>query len=340
MASSANPDLWSDLSGMGSSGVNDSDARAALLKVNADMFVAAPARDRDSIETFEALMMGLLPRAEHNTLIDLARILAPCEDTPGSILDYLVRHTPEAREIVQRHPARKPRPNPPSLLATPDGRLKLASQPDLDSGTIERLLVLHESAVEDALAANPTLPQATANFEELLRRARRRPALACVFLERADLAAADAASLYLAADDRRRQHIREQLASSLAHRRATLSFQLTERDLAGLLEAGEDGSVGRLEALLTAIFGFPAATEWRALEIGRHRLLALAFGALGLARTDAIQILLTLHPALAYPLCAIKELVREMRDVPGPVALALVEAILGARALSGESERS
>jgi hypothetical protein len=325
---------------MGSSGVNDSDARAALLKVNADMFVAAPARDRDSIETFEALMMGLLPRAEHNTLIDLARILAPCEDTPGSILDYLALHSPQAREIVQRHPARKPRPNPPSLLATPDGRLKLASQPDLDSGTIERLLVLHESAVEDALAANPTLPQAPANFEELLRRARRRPALACVFLERADLAAADAASLYLAADDRRRQHIREQLASSLAHRRATLSFQLTERDLAGLLEAGEDGSVGRLEALLTAIFGFPAATEWRALEIGRHRLLALAFGALGIARTDAIQILLTLHPALAYPLCAIKELVREMRDVPGPVALALVEAILGARALSGESERS
>jgi hypothetical protein len=340
MASSANPDLWSDLSGLGSSGVNDSDARAALLKVNAEMFVAAPARDRDSIETFEALMMGLLPRAEHDTLVDLAHILAPCEDTPGSILDYLALHSPETGEIVQRHPARKPHPNPPSLLATPDGRLKLASQSDLDSGTIERLLVLHESAVEDALAANPTLPQATANFEELLRRARRRPALARVFLERADLAVADAASLYLVADGRRRQHIREQLASSLAHRRATLSFQLTERDLAGLLEAGEDGSVGRLEALLTAIFGFPAATEWRALEIGRHRLLALAFGALGIARTDAIQILLTLHPALAYPLCAIKELVREMRDVPAPVALALVEAILGARALSGESERS
>ena len=41
---------WSDLSDL-----NGADACAALLKVNAEMFVAAPARDRESIETFEAL---------------------------------------------------------------------------------------------------------------------------------------------------------------------------------------------------------------------------------------------------------------------------------------------
>ncbi len=340
MASSANPDLWSDLSGLGSSDANSPDANAALLKVNASMFVAAPARDRESIETFEALMLGFLPKADHDTLVDLARLLAPCEDTPASILDYLVQHSIKACEIVQRGSARMGPPPVSRLLATPDGRLQLARQPELDPVTVERLLVLHEGTVEDALAANPSLTPTTAGFDVLLQRARCRPALAQVLLERADLAPADAASLYLLADCERRHRIRDGVASLIAHRRAIISFNLTPQDTASILDAAAQGDVSRLEGLLTALFGFPASTEWRSLEIGRHRLLALAFKALGVERKDAIQVFITLHPALAYPLCAIKELVREMRDVPGPVALALVEAVLGVRVLSGEAVRA
>jgi hypothetical protein len=340
MASSATPDLWSDLSGLGSSDASSPDAHTALLKVNASMFVAAPARDRESIETFEALMLGFLPKADHDTLVDLARLLAACEDTPASVLDYLVQHSTAARDIVQRRAAGMLRQPVSRLLATPDGRLQLALQPELDPATVERLLVLHESAVEDALAANPSLTPASAGFDVLLQRARCRPTLARVLLERADLAPMDAASLYLWADCERRHQIRDSVAASLAHRRATISFNLTPRDTAGLLDAAAQGDLRRLEGLLTTVFAFPASTEWRALEIGRHRLLALAFKALGVERKDAIQVFLTLHPALAYPLCAIKELVREMRDVPAPVALALVEAALGVRVLSGETERA
>jgi hypothetical protein len=340
MASSANPDLWSDLSGLGSSEAGSPDAHTALLKVNASMFVAAPARDRESIETFEALMLGFLPKADRDTLVDLARLLAPCGDTPVSVLDYLAQHSAEAREIVQRHSARMLRQPVSKLLATPDGRLQLALQSELDPATVERLLVLHENAVEDMLAANPSLPSATAGFDVLLQRARYRPALARLLLERADLAPGDAAALYLSADCERRHQIREGVAASLAQRRATISFNLTPRDTAGILDAAAEGDVHRLEDLLTALFGFPAATEWRVLEIGRHRLLALAFKALGVERKHAIQVFLTLHPALAYPLCAIKELVREMRDAPAPAAIALVEAILGVRVLSGETERA
>jgi hypothetical protein len=337
MASSANPDLWSDLSGFGSSDGSNADARAALLKVNAEMFVAAAARDRESIETFEALVLGFLPKTDPATLLDLGRILAPCPDTPTSVLDYLAQHSPEAREILHHHAARLPPAFGSRQLATPEGRLSLASRTDLDPTTIQKLLALRESAVEDALASNPAFAPDTAPFTDLVRRARHRPTLAAILLERADLPTAGQASLYLAADAERRKAIRERVAVSLAHRRVTLSFTLTEQDLAELLAAGFKGDDRRLEGLLTSLFGFPASTEWRVLEIGRHRLLALALKVLGVTHKDAIRLFLTLHPALSYPLSVTKALVREMRDVSSPVALALIESVLDVRTFSGEA---
>ena len=337
MASSANPDLWSDLSAFGSPDGSNSDARAALLKVNAEMFVAAAARDRESIDTFETLVLGFLPKTDPATLLDLARILATCPDTPASVLDYLAQHSPDARDILRHHAARLPPVFGSRQLATPQGRLSLARRTDLDQTTIQKLLALRESAVEDALASNPALAPDTAPFTDLLRRARHRPTLAALLLERADLPTAGQASLYLAADGERHKAIRERVAASLAHRRVTLSFTLTEQDLAELLAAGFKGDDRRLEGLLTSLFGFPASTEWRVLEIGRHRLLALALKVLGVTHKDAIRLFLTLHPALSYPLSVIKALLREMRDVPSPVALALIESVLDVRTLSGEA---
>src|SRR3712207_6691043 len=160
-----------------------SDARAALLKVNADMFVAAPARDRESIETFETLVLGFLPKTDPATLLDLARILAPCPDTPASVLEYLARHSPAAREILQHRVTRLQPAFSTRQLATPEGRLSLASQPDLDTTTIHKLLALRECAVEDALAKNPAFAPDTALFTDLLRRARQRPVLASVLID-------------------------------------------------------------------------------------------------------------------------------------------------------------
>jgi len=336
MASPANPDLWSDLSGFGSSD-GSTDARAALLKVNAEMFVAAPARDRESIETFETLILGFLPTTDPATLLELARILAPCRDTPASVLEYLAQHSPGARDTLRQHRAHLPPALHRRRLATPEGRLGLASQPDLDATAIRQLLALRESAVEDALAANPAVAPDTALFADLLRRARRRPALAHTLLARADLPTAGQAALYLAAEGERRTAIRERVAACLAHRRVTLSFAPTEQDLADLLAAGLQGDDRRLESLLTSLFGFPTHTDWRLLEIGRHRLLALALTVLGVSRREAIRIFLNLHPALSYPLSAVRNLVQEMRDVPGPVALALIESILDVKTLSGEA---
>jgi hypothetical protein len=339
MASSSNPDLWSDLSGFGSSESATPDMRAALLKVNAEMFVAAPARDRESIETFEALMLGSLPRADSATLLELARILAPCADAPASVLDYLVQHSSEARAVVLQHATHLPETVNRRQLATPAGRLRLAARPDLDSATIRRLLLLGEEAVAEALAANPAVLPDTASFKLLLRRARCQPALARILLKRDDLPAGDGAPLYLVADAARRAAIRDHVAAMVTRRRITLSCALSEGDVAELLAISRRSDVERLEVFLSTFLSFPLSTEWRVLELGRHRLLALALKALGMDWRDATRIFLCLHPALSYPLSAIKELVREVRDVPGPVALALVETILGVRALSGDNAK-
>ncbi len=336
MASSSNPDLWSDLSGFGSSESATPDMRSALLKVNAEMFAAAPARDRESIETFEALMLGFLPRADLPTLLELARILAPCADAPASVLDYLARHSPEARAVVLHHATHLSAAVSCRQLATPPGRLQLAGSPDLDAATTRKLLLLRENGVEEILAANPAVAPDAASFKLLLRRARCQPGLARVLLGRDDLPASGEAPLYLAADATRRASIRARVAATLAQRRVSLSCTLADEDVAELVAVSRRGDVERLEALLSAFLGLPSTTEWRVLEVGRHRLLALALKALGMSRRDATRVFLCLHPALSYPLSAIKELVREVRDVPGPVALALVEAILDVRALSAE----
>lgn len=328
MASSANPGLWPSLSAL-----SRVDACAALLKVNAEMFAAAPARDRESIETFEALALGFLPKADRATLHEIAQILTRCQDTPRSVLDYLRRHLPESRETVPPQGASSPACRlDRRLFATAAGRAQLASRDRLDETDIERLLVLREESSEDALAANPAFPSSMPAFHELVRRALERPALARILLRRGDLSVTQESCLYLAADRERQRLIRQTIATLLAPACAA-SCRLAEHDAATLCKAAADGDVLGFERLLTRAFGFPAPIEWRLLQTGRHPLLALALKALGMPERDAIRILLTLHPALSYPLSATRRLVRTMREVPGAVALVLVETILGAKAL-------
>ncbi len=331
MASSANPSFWSDLSDLGGA-----DPCAALLKVNAEMFAAAPARDRETIETFEALALGFLPKADRATLRDIARILAGCRDTPRSVRDYLQRHAPKPCSNLPEHGGRPASVPEARYLATPAGRAHLASRPRLEPATVERILALREETSEDVLAANPAFSPSTPAFHRLVRRAIERPALARILLQRADLSTIHAACLYLAADRERRRHVRASIADAFVQ--TTASASRPSGDVAdALVEAAAGGDMARFERLLTDAFGFPGSTEWHILQIGRHLLAALALKALGVPERQAIRIFLTLHPALSYPLSVIRELIREMREVPGPVALGLVETILGVKALGGES---
>lgn len=327
MASSAPQEHWPDLSGLGLTDVRKADSRAALLVMNAEMFAEAPTRDRDIIETFEALALGFLPRMDHATLVKLARIVAPCEDTPQSVLDHLLRHSPETRDIVLAHMAHFSPPLVKQLLGTADGRLRLARHPALAPATVDQLLVMHEHAVDDALAANRSIAAASPALRELVRRGRCRLSLGAILLERAALMPADEAALYLAADVNRRRRIRDRLATSVGSSQTSAST-LTEYEIAAFLAAAQAGDVTHFEALMTYAFGFPAGTEWHILAAGRQALLPLALKALGFVEKEAIRVFLHLHPALAHSLSTVIGHVRTMRDVSPLVAAVLVKAIL------------
>ncbi|MCB8820084.1 DUF2336 domain-containing protein [Microvirga rosea] len=319
---------WPGLSGLGLADVGATDSRAALLVLNAELFAAAPTRDREIVETFESLALGFIPRMDHATLVRLARILAPCEDTPPAVLERLLRHSSETRSIVLDHMVEFSPALVKRLLGTADGRLRLASHPALNATTVDHLLVMHEHAVEDALAANRCILPTGPAMRELIRRARHRPSLAAVLLARVALCPGDEAALYLAADPERRKAIRERLATDEPILPPML--ELTDYETAALMAAARAGDIPHFETLLRYAFRLAPETEWRFLAAGRYDLLALALKGIGLPERDAIAILFHLHPALSASLATIKSLVRTMRSVPRAVAIELVRTILGA----------
>jgi hypothetical protein len=322
-AKSAWPDLWD----IALAERAPADARATLLVVHAEQFASTPVRDRETIESFEAIALGFLPLVELPTLIAIARLLVPCADTPETVLEYLARRAPETRTIVVALAPTLPEGVIELLLGSAPTRVSLAVRRDLDGRTLERLLVLGEGAVDEALARNPVLVPNDPAFAQLLERARRNRSLARALLMRNDLTAADEAALYLAADPEKRIEIRGRIGASALFQRTQLPARPGPAEVADFLAAGA-GDVAAFEALLSARLGLPSI-GWKTLEDGRHELLALGLAAIGFDEEDATRLFLTLHPALSHSVAKVFGLVRAMREVPRPVALALVEAILG-----------
>jgi hypothetical protein len=321
---------WADLWGAPSAAHDGADSRAALLRLQAELFVAAPARDRETIRIFEAMALGFAPRVDTATLTAVARLVSPCADTPGAILETLAERAQETRALIVMQAPHLPQPVIDLALACPKERPLLAARPDLEEHTVHRLLALADGESDEALAANGRLRCWAAAYVLLLERAREQPALARILLARQDLTWVDEASLYLAADANTRARIRSRIASSALLRRRQLPFRVDERFLQSLLAAAFTGDIERFEAYLTEAFGQRPDTRWRVLEPDRQELLALALRALGVLEEDATRIFLTIHPALSHSVARVFALVRTMREVARQTALALTEAIIGA----------
>jgi hypothetical protein len=320
---------WSDLWGIALSKRRPSDANATLLRLQAELFVNAPARDRNLIESFEAIALGFLPIVDRDTVAAVASLVAPCADTPPSILEALAVRSPEALDIVAAHAPRVPPAVFDLLLGAADGRPALAARRDLDDATIARLLVLHDDRIDAALASNPAVDPTGKPFRELVERARARAGLARILLARRDLASSDEAALYLAAGPDRRAEIRGRVAASALFQRPHLPFRLSAARVEELVATARAGDADAIEAQLAQSFGVTGTSGWRILEPERHELVALALRALGVEEEDATRMFLTLHPAMSHSVATVFSLVRVMRQVARPTALALVEAILG-----------
>src|SRR5215213_5866703 len=242
----AAPDPWSS-----ALAASDPAARGALLRLQAEMFVAARTRDRDTVRSFEAMTLGFLPRVDPSALAIVARLVAPCPDTPDSVLGALAQGSAEACAILAREAPRLPRETVDLLLGTGPGRARLAARPDLDAPTIDRLLVLNEEAVDLALATNPAHGATQPSFAILIERARERPTLARALLSRPDLTLSDEAALYLHADPKRRADIRHRVAASALFHRPPAP-RLRGREAERLMALAREGKVASFEDGLAA----------------------------------------------------------------------------------------
>jgi Uncharacterised protein conserved in bacteria (DUF2336) len=325
-AKSAWPDLWD----IALSERAPADARATLLTMQAEMFASAPARDRETVASFEAIALGFLPLVDPPTRQSVARLVAPCSDTPDAVLAYLTRASAETRTIVVALAPILPQTAIEILLGTTEGRVLLAVRTDLGAATAERLALVRQGAVEQALAYNRGLRSTDPVVTDLVARARHDPALGRALLQRGDLAASDEASLFLVAGPEERARIRQRVAGSALFQRSQLPLRPAPGEIDELLELAAGGDMAAFETALTRRLGLPAEIEWDLIADRRHDLLALGLVACGLTEEDATRIFLTLHPALSHSVPKVFRLVRLFREVARPVAVALVEAILGA----------
>ena len=318
-----------DLSGLASLARDPRlDLRPVVLRVQTDLFLAAPARDAAVIASFEALACGLLPAVDGVAAAKIARRLARCADAPDAVLEALVAHGGEARYAVIRGAARLAPSLREAALADPDVACALAGRADLDADTAVRLSELRDDGVDFALAMNRAIELPAFARDELIARAAERAALAQALLSRDDLSAPEEAALYVHADAARRGRIRARLEPFAILRRA-LGATLGDAEVAELLAAADDGRT-TFDARLADLLGVSPTPAWRFEHPSRHELLAIALAALGAPSETIVRLLLTVEPSIARSVPTVFALAALTRELEQPLAATLLEAFLGA----------
>jgi uncharacterized protein (DUF2336 family) len=308
------------------------DIRPVLLRVRADLFLTAPSRSRDLLESFSALATALIPAVDADTLATIARKLAPHRETPMAIIEALLERGGEIAEIVLSLSPHIPRyaleriadEGSTALL------LSLAARKGLDGSLMERLVERNQPAVDERLARNTAVQLSAVVLDTLLWRARANKALASTLSGRADLTGADKASLFAHADQDGRDIIIQDL-SRLAELAARQRFrrQLLESDAAILVAAAAAGDRASFITTLAVLLNTGTPQAATLVDEPTGELMALALVSVGMTREDAERIFLTRDPRIARSVARVFALSDLVRRVKQPVATRIVDAVLG-----------
>ena len=206
-----------------------------------------------------------------------------------------------------------------------------AARPDLGRDEVAELVSRADPAVDIGLARNAAIGLSGAALETLVGRAREDAELAEALLCRADLPPAHAAALYLSAAEAQRAEIRAGVETIATLRRSTLPLPAREACDA-LVDLAMAGDQERFSSRLAAVLGLGGTIEWGFGGKARHDLLPLALLAVGFGEEDAVRIILTLEPTIAFSVQEVFRLVRLFRQTPRPTAAYLIEAVLGGEA--------
>ncbi|WP_188311999.1 DUF2336 domain-containing protein [Salinarimonas soli] len=305
------------------------DVRPALLRVQADLFANAPARDAQTVADFETLALGLLPGVDDAAALAVARILAPVEDTPASVIRFLVaRGGDVARVMIGAAPKLPAGFHPVALARNPDWAGTVARRADLTGADVEELARLRDATADLALAENPAAPLGGRALAQLVDRARDRADLAEALLRRADLPATDRAALYLSASTAERDAIRGGIEASPSALRAVPLPRASREAGEALVAFAMARDVAGFEARLAGLLGLQRRLD--PTGPGRDDLLALALVAAGIGEEECVRIFLTLDDRIARSVAIVFRLAEIVRSTPRSSAIRLLEAILDA----------
>jgi len=317
-----------DLSGLLElSRIENLDLKPVILRVQTDLFIRAPGRDRSAVEIFESLACGLIPTVDEETARVVAGKLAPFPETPPAVLEALALRGGGARDaVVELAPALSQRLIEAALAEGSDIAARIATRAGLSREAVEDLAREDRPEIDLALAANRGVVLRGTALARLVGRGRSAADLARLLLIRPDVSAADLAPLYLHADPMRRAVIGRTVEATAALRPCpppprdlgeTLMGLSAAHDVAAFVAALADG-LGVPRDFLTVV-GDPGA---------RYDLLTLGLRAAGLHEEEAVYIFLTLNQGVARSAERVADLVRLFRTVTRPAARDLIAAIL------------
>ncbi|MDO9428054.1 MAG: DUF2336 domain-containing protein [Methylobacterium sp.] len=303
------------------------DLKPVILRVQTDLFLSAPFRDRKTLEAFEALAGGLIPIVDDETAEIVARKLAAFRETPPGILAILAARGGAVRDaVVAEAPSLTPSVIEAALTDGADLGAAIAARPDLDRATVNALSARAVAEVDTALARNGQISLGAETLARLVGRGRRSADLAEALLARTDVASADLSPLFLFADEARRDAIGEAIAATVALRPCPPPPREAGAVLTGFSGRGDiAGFIGALAEMLGLRRDFLAATPDPHL---RYDLLTLALRAAGLHEEEAVYVYLTLNETVARSVDRVFDLVKLFRKVQRPAARSLLSAVL------------
>ncbi len=303
------------------------DLKPVILRVQTDLFLSAPFRDRKTLEAFEALAGGLIPIVDEETAEIVARKLAAFPETPPGVLAILAARGGAVRDaVIAQAPALTPSVIEAALSDGTDLGGAIAARPDIDRSTVNALSARAVAAVDMALARNLDITLGAEPLARLVGRGRSSADLGRALLARTDLAPADLSPLFLYADEARRDGIGQAVAATAALRPCPPPPREAGAILTGFSGRGDiAGFIAALAEMLGLRRDFLAATPDPHL---RYDLLTLALRAAGLHEEEAVYVFLTLNETVARSVDRVFDLVKLFRKVQRPAARSLLAAIL------------
>ncbi|GEP01370.1 hypothetical protein [Methylobacterium haplocladii] len=298
------------------------DLKPVILRVQTDLFLAAPIRDRAVLSAFASLATGLIPIVDDETALTVARKLAPCPETPQTVLAALAARGGAVCETVIDAAAVVG----PTVVAS-----AISSGSDIGHAIAARAERERRNAPDPevtdlALARDSHARLDRATLDRLTIRARRETELAETLLGRRDIAAADLAPLWLHAEVPLRKKIHDSIAATAALRFHPQAPRDIGTVLTGLSRGGD--VKGFLAALADAL-GLPNGFLGSAPNpSSRYDLLTLALRAADLSEAQAVYVFLTLNGTVARSADRVFELVQLFRSLTRPAARDLLGAIL------------